>query len=599
MYSVRQTTDCLCKTFFLSLLGLITPLALSAQTPPSVDGCPMFPANHVFNTPINNLPVNPNSDAYVAELGAGPAHPDWGSATPGGFPLNIVHGNSVPPATVNILWPFTSDSGPFPIPSNAQVGSAPDDHMIVLDIDNCLLYESYLTVQNADGSWSVDAISKFDLTSDALKPANWSSSNAAGTAQLPLLVRYDEVAAGQINHAISMTGTPTGNSYVWPASHYASSTSAAPPMGTRFRLKASYDISGLTPEAMVVAQALKTYGAILTDNGASWHLQGVPDPRFNDGDLHSLTQIPASAFEAVDESSLEISPTSGQVATSNSGTPTNAISVNPSSGSGSTQTFTVAYTSTNQLQQHFLITTQGGSGACYLIYDQPSNNLLIVNDQGNAINESLPPGSPGTLSNSQCSVPASTASVSTSGSTVTLTFTITFASSFAGAKNIFANFTNESYVEGTWQQIGAWTVPSAANGSIIANPSSGSGSTQTFNVAYTNSNQSQEHFLINTASGVGACYVIYDRQSNSLYIVNDQGSAVSQVVTPGGSGTLTNSQCSIPASTASVDTSGSTVSLNLTITFSTSFTGAKNMFGNFTDNSWIEGTWQQIGTWTP
>jgi hypothetical protein len=304
---------------FVCLLG---PVALYAQgTGPSVGGCPMFPANHIFNTRIDNLPVHPNSDAYVAELGPGPAHPDWGFTVPGGFPMNIVHGNSVPPATVYITWPFTSDTGPFPIPQDALIGSPSDLHMIVLDVDNCMLYESFDTIHNGDGSWSVDAISKFNLNSYDLKSADWSSSNAAGTAQLPLLVRYDEVAAGHIDHAISMTGYPTGNSYVWPTSHFASATSAAPPMGTRFRLKAGYDISGLAPQARVVAAALKVYGALLTDNGASWHLQGVPDERFDDGDLHSLTQIPASAFEAVDESSLEISSTSGQVVSSSTAPP--------------------------------------------------------------------------------------------------------------------------------------------------------------------------------------------------------------------------------------------------------------------------------------
>jgi hypothetical protein len=150
----------------------------------------------------------------------------------------------------------------------------------------------------------VDAISKFELRSNEAKPPYWSSSNAAGTPQFALLVRYDEAASGHINHAISMTGYPTGNWYVWPATHYASNISAAPPMGTRFRLKASFDTSNFSPINQAILEAMKTYGVILTDNGASWHLQGVPDPRWNDGDLHALTQVPASAFEAVDESSL-------------------------------------------------------------------------------------------------------------------------------------------------------------------------------------------------------------------------------------------------------------------------------------------------------
>ena len=453
-YSIRKSNTLPTRVLLGAAIGLVLPVMLSAQgSSPTEAGCPIFPANHVFNTRIDSLPVDPMSNTYIAELGAGPAHPDWGSATPGGFPMNIAHGNSVPAATVYINWPFTSDTGPFPIPSDAVVGATSDAHLIVLDEDHCILYEAFDAVLNANGSWTVDAISKFNLVSDALKPANWSSSNAAGTAQLPLLVRYDEVAAGQVNHAISMTGI-TGNSYVWPASHFASSNSSAPPMGTRFRLKASYDISGFTPQAKVVAQALKLYGTILTDNGSSWHLQGVPDPRFSDADLHTLTQIPASAFEAVDESSLEVSSTSGQVVPSSSV----ETLIGPSAGSGVTQTFVVNYTNANQSQEHvFFNNVLSGAGACYLIYDQPSNNLYIANSQGTAVSESVKPGGSGTLTGSSCSVSAANASVTSSGSTVTLSFTVTFASGFTGAKNIYARTTSTSGVAGNWQIIGSWT----------------------------------------------------------------------------------------------------------------------------------------------
>ena len=312
------------KNLAIGVVAFIAPVAAVAQN--QFGGCSLFPPDHVYNTRIDNLPVHPNSATYIAELG-GNAHPEWGSSVPGEYPVNIVHGNSIPPAIVNINWPFTSDSGPFPIPANAVIGDSSDHHLIVVDVDNCVLYEAFQTAQNGDGSFTVNAISTFNLNSYALKPADWSSSNAAGTAQLPLLVRYDEVAAGQINHAISMTGAPTGNSYVWPASHSASSNPNGPPMGTRFRLKASYDISGLGPQAQVVAQALKTYGAILTDNGASFFLLGVPDSRFNDDDLHGLTHIPGGAFEAVDESSLEKSATSGQIATSTTSAPATWMNV--------------------------------------------------------------------------------------------------------------------------------------------------------------------------------------------------------------------------------------------------------------------------------
>jgi len=600
-FLVRKSTNRLFQFLASSFVAVIFPMAAAAQgNPPSINGCPMFPADHIFNTRVDNLPVHPNSDAYVAELGGGPAHPDWGMTVPGGFPMNIVHGNSVPPATVHINWPFTSDSGPFPIPSNAVVGAPSDLHMIVLDVDNCMLYESFDTVQNADGSWTVDAISKFDLHSYALKPADWSSSNAAGTAQLPLLVRYDEVAAGQINHAISMTGSPTGNIYIWPASHSASSVSAAPPMGTRFRLKASYDISGLGPQAQVVAQALKIYGAILTDNGASWHLQGVPDTRFDDADLHSLTQIPGSAFEAVDESGLEISSTSGQVAGSGSaagGGP--AITITPSSGSGATQTFTATFTSSDQTQEHlFFNGPLTGHDACYVIYDRPSGLLYIVGDEGSAATQSLTPGGSGTISSSQCSVAASSVAVSISGDTVTLSLTIAFSPSFSGPKNIYASMSGSSSGDGPWQHIGTWVVTGAP--AITINPSGGSGSTQAFVASFTSSGQTQEHLFFNgPLTGHDACYVIYDRASGLLYIVGDEGSAVTQSVTPGGSGSISSSQCTVAASSVSVSISGDAVTLSLTIAFAPSFTGPKNIYANMSNSSYVEGTWQQIGTWTP
>jgi hypothetical protein len=302
------------KSLLVILLGT-APLLRAQVTTPSFNGCPVFPANSVWNTRIDQLPVDPNSAAYVSELGAGsPAHPDFGSDPMNGFPINVVHGNSTPLVNVTAQWPDTSDPGPFPIPSNAVIGEAPDNHMIVVDIDNCMLYESYATANNG-GSWSVDDISAFNLQSNDAKPPYWSTSNAAGTPEFPLLVRYDEVASGHINHAISMTGYPTANWYIWPAVHYASSTGAAPPMGTRFRLQADFDISGFSQTNQVILEALKTYGMILTDNGASWHLQGVPDPRWSDADLHALTQIPGSAFEAVDESSLMTNTSSDAAAT--------------------------------------------------------------------------------------------------------------------------------------------------------------------------------------------------------------------------------------------------------------------------------------------
>lgn len=314
--------------FFIvaTFCAVASPLLVQAQaTFPSLGGCSLLPANNVWHARVDNLPVHPNSSAYVASLGAAsPLHPDFGYSLDNGIPYNLVPGNSTPPANVSVLWPFTSDPGPYPIPATAiaETPSDPsnpndDHHLIVVDTDNCLLYEAYLAILTsaATDSWSVDSISKFNLNSNALKPANWSSSNAAGTTYLPGLIRYDEVAAGHIDHAIAMTATGIGNTYIWPASRTASSLSGSqyPPMGTRFRLKSSVDISGFTPNVRVVLEALKTYGAIVIDNGASWFMVGVPDTRWNDSEMHTMTELDGSDFEAVDESSLMISSSSGQV----------------------------------------------------------------------------------------------------------------------------------------------------------------------------------------------------------------------------------------------------------------------------------------------
>ncbi len=323
--------------FSVTLLAAAAPFLYAQATSPSLGGCSLLPADNVWHARVDNLPVHPKSGAYVASLGASSsAHPDFGSDPDNGIPYNVVHGNSTRAANVTVAWPFTSDPGPYPIPANA-VAETPSDptnpnddhHLIVLDSDNCLLYEAYNAIETSAGndSWNVMSISKFNLNSDALKPPDWSSSNAAGTAYLPGLIRYDEVASGHIDHAIAMTASGIGNTYVWPASRTASSLSGSqhPPMGTRFRLKANVNISGFTPNVRVVLEALKTYGAIVMDNGASWFMVGVPDSRWNDDEMHALTQLKGNDFEAVNESGLIVSSNSG--ATKPGPVPTGWVSI--------------------------------------------------------------------------------------------------------------------------------------------------------------------------------------------------------------------------------------------------------------------------------
>jgi fructose-1,6-bisphosphatase len=255
------------------------------------------------------------------------------------------------------------------------------------------------------------------------------------------------------------------------------------------------------------------------------------------------------------------------------------------------------------VQEHFFFNNAwGGVNACYLMYDQPSNTLNIIEDQGTNLHQSAPPGTNAVLSNGQCSVPASSASVSISGNTVTLTVTITFLPSFVGPKQIWATVMSTSYVEQPWQQIGTWTVttPTTPVDSITINPSSGSGSTQTFTATFTSGSQVQEHFFFNNAwGGVNACYLMYDQPSNTLNIIEDQGTNPHRSAPPGSKTVLSNSQCNVPASSASVSVSGNTVTLTVTITFLPSFVGPKQIWATVMSTSYVEEPWQQIGTWTP
>ena len=295
-----------------------------AQTPPTLAGCPVLPANNIWNTPIDKLPVDPNSASYTVSIGTSKGlHPDFGSGIWNGGPIGIPY-NVVPETqpTVPISFDYSdeSDPGPYPIPPDPAIegGSqaSGDRHVLVIDRDHCLLYETWSTYPNADGSWQAGSGAVFDLRSNDLRPSTWTSSDAAGLPVLAGLVRYEEVAAGEINHAIRFTAPQTRKEFIWPARHHASNLTDEkyPPMGQRFRLKASFNISGFAPEVQVILQALKKFGMILADNGSSWYLSGVPDPRWNDDILVSqLRLVKGSDFEAIDESSLMLDPNSGEV----------------------------------------------------------------------------------------------------------------------------------------------------------------------------------------------------------------------------------------------------------------------------------------------
>ena len=303
---------------------LLAPIALSKPqaAPPTIAGCPLQPADNVWNVPVDNLPLDANSAAYVNTIGStAHVHADFGSGTWDGFPIGIPY-TSVPgtqaKVSVDFQWPDESDAGPYPIPLNPPIEGDPngggDRHILIVDRDHCKLYELYAAHQ-VSGQWYAGSGAIFDLNSNALRPDTWTSADAAGLPILPGLARYDEVAAGEINHALRFTAPDTRDTYIWPARHEASDLTGTqyPPLGQRFRLKAGFAIDGrFSPHAQVILRALKKYGMILADNGSSWYISGAPDERWNNDVLHQLDVVKGTDFEAVDESALMVNVNSGQ-----------------------------------------------------------------------------------------------------------------------------------------------------------------------------------------------------------------------------------------------------------------------------------------------
>jgi hypothetical protein len=274
----------------------------------------LFPADNPWNTPVDALPVDTNSADYLASIGLTTGlHADFGTVwdgAPNGMPYVCVAGTQAKVPVVFTAYGDESDPGPYPIPLDAPVEGGPksdgDRHVLALDVDNLRLYELYDAHPKAD-HWEAGCGAVFDLTTNALRPDGWTSADAAGLPILPGLARYDEaVTEGHIDHALRFTVSQTQRAYIYPATHFASSSTDPdlPPMGLRVRLKASYDISGFPAEDQAILQAMKTYGMIVADNGSDWYVSGAPDSRWSDDDLHLLSQVKGSDFEVVDTSSL-------------------------------------------------------------------------------------------------------------------------------------------------------------------------------------------------------------------------------------------------------------------------------------------------------
>jgi hypothetical protein len=286
------------------------PPASSPGINASLHGRRPFPADNPWNTDISAAPTDPNSSNLLASIGlATGLHPDFGTVwngAPNGIPYVLVGGSQ---ARVPLTFDYAdeSDPGPYPIPPDAPIeggaASTGDRHVLVVDTDAWRLYETWNSQpQNGGATWHAGSGAVFDLSSDALRPAGWTSADAAGLPIFPGLARYDEaVEQGVIAHALRFTVQHTRQAYVPPARHWASSSTSPdlPPMGMRVRLKASVDLSGFPPAVQVILTALKKYGMFVADNGSNWYLSGAPDSRWSDADLATLARIKGSDFEVV------------------------------------------------------------------------------------------------------------------------------------------------------------------------------------------------------------------------------------------------------------------------------------------------------------
>jgi hypothetical protein len=295
-------------------LAALVPLAFAvpaaAHPLPGAPSCPVFPESSVWNKRVDKLPLRNDSRTIVDAIGADPhLHADFGSGLwdggPIGIPITVVH-SSTPLSVVDFDYADESDPGPYPIPDDVAIegGSSADGdrHAVIVDSESCRLYELF----HLYPSWSAGSGAIWDLTSNALRPRGWTSADAAGLPILPGLARYDEVAAGSIDHALRFTVHRSRRAYIYPARHFASpyTSKRLPPMGLRLRLRRDYFIGSFPPQAQIVLRALKRYGMIVADNGSSWYVSGAPDPAWDNDDLHPLGRVKGSDFRVVNTSTL-------------------------------------------------------------------------------------------------------------------------------------------------------------------------------------------------------------------------------------------------------------------------------------------------------
>jgi len=309
---MRRTLAVLLSLLFLSFAAFAqtTCSQMSLGIEAGLNGFIPFPADNLWNQNIFNSPVDPNSDAIINFIGSStPLHPDFGAGLYDGQTMGIPYVVVSGTPFVNIRFTAygnESDPGPMPIPTNAPIEGDPkpgngDRHVLVLDRENCWLYELYSSYRQKNGSWNAASAAVWDLLNDEQRPYTWTSADAAGLPVFAGLARYDEVASGQILHALRFTLQNSLEAFTPPASHWAqnSTNPDAAPMGMRVRLKSSFDISQFPPQSKVILAALQQYGMIMADNGSSMFITGDPDNRWSNNDLASLKTVPASEFEVI------------------------------------------------------------------------------------------------------------------------------------------------------------------------------------------------------------------------------------------------------------------------------------------------------------
>jgi hypothetical protein len=313
---IGAETVCMRRVALLTTLGLALTAGSAAAYPlPGARQCPVFPASSVWNKRVDALPVAGNSSAIVRSIGAGlNVHADFGSGLWNGGPIGIpitVVGTATPKRVVRFDYAEESDQGPYPIPSGVKIEGGRqadgDRHAILVDRSSCRLYELFaLYPRSGTPRWRAGSGAIWNLRSNRLRPAGWTSADAAGLPILPGLARYDEIARGRINHALRFTVERSRRAYVYPARHFASSLTdpALPPMGLRLRLRADFPVAGFPRQARIVLTALKRYGMIVADNGSSWYVSGAPDPRWSNDQLHTLHRVHGSDFVVVNTSTL-------------------------------------------------------------------------------------------------------------------------------------------------------------------------------------------------------------------------------------------------------------------------------------------------------